>query len=244
MKVVLPVNVTMHPLLIMAFGANNCLVRCFPVFSAIQHQKKWKMTSSRFVPISTGRSRVNLYALLFRHSIFDLPQCSVLHYSPSRQFHPSNMFIPKEKPVPTDPAVFDELKSLSKKFDDLARQNDALSTRTNELELRLKARCFRFPFPPISEKWRNHLGLDTQRHVFWTSWLTNESKCQRAQFPCTPKKRSLHRYPFNTRTVKGPRDQRNYRGISEDWEGSKGHEQYVLEFLRSVAVLTNRLFAS
>lgn len=50
------------------------------------------------------------------------------------------MFIPKEQPAPTDPAVIDQLKSLSKKLDDLTKQNDLLSMKTTALEVRLRAR--------------------------------------------------------------------------------------------------------
>lgn len=50
------------------------------------------------------------------------------------------MFIPKEQPSPTDPAVIEQLKSLAKKLDDLTKKNDALSTKTAELEIRVRAR--------------------------------------------------------------------------------------------------------
>lgn len=50
------------------------------------------------------------------------------------------MFIPKEGPPPTDPAVRDELRAHSRKIDKLAEQNDMLSTKTKELDLRVKAR--------------------------------------------------------------------------------------------------------
>lgn len=49
------------------------------------------------------------------------------------------MFIPKVQPSPTDPAVIDQLKSLSKKLDDLTKQNDVLSAKTAELEIRIRA---------------------------------------------------------------------------------------------------------
>lgn len=50
------------------------------------------------------------------------------------------MFIPKEKPSPTDPAVIDQLRSLTKKIDDLTEQNDNLTTKMAELEMRFRAR--------------------------------------------------------------------------------------------------------
>ncbi|MCJ1462493.1 hypothetical protein MMC07_001095 [Pseudocyphellaria aurata] len=49
------------------------------------------------------------------------------------------MFIPKVQPTPTDPAVVDQLKSLSKKIDDLTKEKDVLSAKTAELEIRLRA---------------------------------------------------------------------------------------------------------
>lgn len=52
---------------------------------------------------------------------------------------PTTMFIPKEQPSPTDPAVIDQLKSLEKKLDELTKRNDALSTKTTELEIRVRA---------------------------------------------------------------------------------------------------------
>ena len=50
------------------------------------------------------------------------------------------MFIPKEGPPPTDPAVIDQLKSLSQKINKLQAENDVVAAKTRELDLRLKAR--------------------------------------------------------------------------------------------------------
>lgn len=58
------------------------------------------------------------------------------------------MFIPKAQPSPTDPAVIDQLKSLEKKLDELTKLNDALSAKTTELEIRVRARSvFRLFIP-------------------------------------------------------------------------------------------------
>lgn len=51
------------------------------------------------------------------------------------------MFIPKEGPPPTDPAVLDQLKTISHKIDKLREDNDVLAAKTRELDLRLRARC-------------------------------------------------------------------------------------------------------
>lgn len=51
------------------------------------------------------------------------------------------MFIPKEGPPPTDPAVIDQLKTISHKIDKLHEDNDILAAKTRELDLRLRARC-------------------------------------------------------------------------------------------------------
>lgn len=50
------------------------------------------------------------------------------------------MFIPKEQPSPTDPAVIVQLKSLAKKIDDLTEQNDILTMKMTELEIKIRAR--------------------------------------------------------------------------------------------------------
>ncbi|MCJ1428487.1 hypothetical protein MMC29_006397, partial [Sticta canariensis] len=49
------------------------------------------------------------------------------------------MFIPKEQPSPTDPAVIDQLRSLAKKIDDLTEQNDLLTTKVAEMEIKIRA---------------------------------------------------------------------------------------------------------
>lgn len=63
------------------------------------------------------------------------------------------MFIAKEQPSPTDPAVIDQLKSLSKKLDALTKQNEVLSLKTAELEVRVRARSVScassFPQEPL-----------------------------------------------------------------------------------------------